>query len=95
MNNGGTILFDTRDEATSLTSATISPQTANLRALLSALDIPPLEPVPDDHVLTKSFYLLDSFPGRYATGPLWVEALPVGPQGTARPARGGDGVSRS
>lgn len=93
MNNGGTILFDTRDEAVSITNASISPQTANLRALLSALDIPPLEPVPDDHVLTKSFYLLDSFPGRFATGPLWVEALPDDPEGVNRPARGGDGVS--
>ncbi len=26
------------------------------------MDIPPLEPVPHDHVLTKSFYLLSSFP---------------------------------
>ena len=93
MNNGGTILFDTRDEAINFTSASISPQTANLRALLAALDIPPLEPVPEDHVLTKSFYLLESFPGRFATGPLWVEALPDDAGGTLRPARGGDGVS--
>ena len=93
MNNGGSILFDTRDEAASPLSASISPQTANLRTLLAALDIPPLEPVPDDHVLTKAFYLLESFPGRYASGPLWVEALPDDPQSTNRPARGGDGVS--
>jgi hypothetical protein len=93
MNNGGTILFDTRDEATNFATSSISAQTANLRALLAALDIPPLEPVPDDHVLTKSFYLLDSFPGRFATGPLWVEALPDDPANTDRPARGGDGVS--
>lgn len=97
MNNGGTILFDTRDEAASFSfgaGGSISPQTNNLRVLLEALDIPPLEPVPDDHVLTKSFYLLDSFPGRYPSGPLWVEALPQldGPVGE-RPARGGDGVT--
>lgn len=93
MNNGGTILFDTRDEAANFASNTISPQTANLRTLLSALDIPPLEPVPDDHVLTKSFYLIDSYPGRFASGPLWVEALPENAQDLDRPARGGDGVS--
>lgn len=97
MNNGGTILFDTRDEAASFafsTGGSISPQTRNLRTLLEALDIPPLEPVPDDHVLTKSFYLLDSFPGRYPSGPLWVEALPpLDDQLSERPARGGDGVS--
>ncbi|MGD1888640.1 MAG: DUF4159 domain-containing protein [Cohaesibacteraceae bacterium] len=93
MNNGGTILFDTRDEAANPLSASISPQTANLRTLLAALDIPPLEPVPEDHVLTKAFYLLDSFPGRFGSGPLWVEALPEDGQTANRPARGGDGVS--
>ena len=41
--------------------------------MLAKLDIPPLEPVPEDHVLTKSFYLLDRFPGRYDGGKLWVE----------------------
>jgi hypothetical protein len=44
-----------------------------LRRMLAKLDIPPLEPVPADHVLTKSFYLMQSFPGRYDQGPLWVE----------------------
>ncbi|MBV6657959.1 MAG: DUF4159 domain-containing protein, partial [Devosiaceae bacterium] len=93
MNNGGTILFDTRDEQMNLMSGALTPQTANLRALLGALDIPPLEPVPDDHVLTKSFYLIDSFPGRFATGALWVETLPEVDEDARRPARGGDGVS--
>ena len=32
--------------------------------MLASLDIPPLEPVPADHVLTKAFYLLNEFPGR-------------------------------
>jgi hypothetical protein len=30
-------------------------------------------PVPLDHVLTKSFYLLQDFPGRWADGAVWVE----------------------
>ena len=46
------------------------------------------------HVLTKAFYLVDSFPGRYATGQTWVEALPPAAEGAERrPARAGDGVS--
>ena len=62
--------------------------------MLASLDIPELEPVPADHVLTKTFYILDSFPGRYATGQTWVEALPPAAEGEAsRPARSGDGVS--
>jgi hypothetical protein len=46
-------------------------------------------------VLTKAFYLLRDFPGRFATGQLWVEALPPSEdeEQASRPARGGDGVS--
>jgi hypothetical protein len=42
--------------------------------LTQGLNIPPLAPVPPDHVLTKSFYLMQDFPGRYAGGTLWVGA---------------------
>jgi hypothetical protein len=62
--------------------------------MLAGLDIPEIEPVPADHVLTKTFYILDTFPGRYATGQTWVEALPPQAEGEeSRPARSGDGVS--
>jgi hypothetical protein len=66
-----------------------------LRAILSSLDIPELEPVPRDHVLTKTFYLLKDFPGRFNGGQLWVEALPAANEDEppSRPARAGDGVS--
>ena len=37
--------------------------------------MPRLEPVPENHVLTKAFYLLRNFPGRWDGGQLWVEAL--------------------
>jgi hypothetical protein len=96
MKQGGTILFDTRDALTSfrVRGGEVSPALARLREILSALDIPELEPVPADHVLTKSFYLLRDFPGRYGNGKLWVEALPEPSAETeARPARAGDGVS--
>jgi hypothetical protein len=66
-----------------------------LRAILSSLDIPELEPVPREHVLTKTFYLLKEFPGRFNSGQLWVEALPASndDEPASRPARAGDGVS--
>src|SRR5665213_250089 len=65
-----------------------------LRSILSSLDIPELEPVPRDHVLTKTFFLLRDFPGRFTTGQLWVEALPAETEeDTNKPARAGDGVS--
>lgn len=95
MKQGGTILFDTRDAFSSLgRGSTVTPALAKLREILSSLDIPELEPVPQDHVLTKSFFLLRDFPGRFTAGKLWVEALPDPSTETeSRPVRAGDGVS--
>lgn len=95
MKQGGTILFDTRDAFANLGRGQApSPALTKLREILSSLDIPELEPVPQDHVLTKSFFLLRDFPGRFATGKLWVEALPdPTTESETRPARAGDGVS--
>jgi len=98
MKDGGTVLFDTRDAVVAPPGPggeTRSPGMLELRKILSSLDIPELEPVPRDHVLTKTFYLLREFPGRFNTGQLWVEALPANPDEdlSGRPARGGDGVS--
>ncbi|NNE22027.1 MAG: DUF4159 domain-containing protein [Rhizobiales bacterium] len=75
MKNGGTIFFDTRDSQTNIAAFTgqASEATLALRRILATLDIPRLVPVPPEHVLTKSFYLLQSFPGRWADGDLWVE----------------------
>lgn len=92
--NGGSILFDTRDHITAGTRGfATTPATQKLREILEDLDIPPLEPVPPDHVLTKAFFLLDSFPGRYATSPLWVEVTEGSSDTSSRPVRAGDGVS--
>lgn len=94
MRNGGTILFDTRDHINASTTGFGStPATLKLRQILEDLDVPPLEPVPPDHVLTKAFYLLDTFPGRYSTSPLWVESLEDVSARGDRPVRAGDGVS--
>ncbi|MCZ4290196.1 DUF4159 domain-containing protein [Hoeflea alexandrii] len=92
MKSGGTVLFDTRDRIVDLGGGS-SVLTLRLQQILANLDIPPLEPVPADHVLTKSFFLLDTFPGRYSDGPLWVEAIPETDNPAERPARTGDGVS--
>ena len=94
MKNGGTILFDTRD-AGGFThhSGADTPETLKLREILAFVDVPPLEPVPPDHVLTKAFYLLTDFPGRWANSDSGSRASPTQPQDPNRPARGGDGVS--
>jgi len=98
MKQGGTVLFDTRDAIDAPPGeggAAQTPGMQTLRELLSSLDVPELEPVPRDHVLTKTFYLLRDFPGRFSSGQTWVEALPRedDDEAASHPARGGDGVS--
>ncbi|MBN9013563.1 MAG: DUF4159 domain-containing protein, partial [Rhizobiales bacterium] len=98
MKQGGTVLFDTRDAIEAPSSPGGESQTpgmVTLRGILSSLDVPELEPVPPEHVLTKTFYLLHDFPGRFNSGQTWVEALPrdESDDAASRPARGGDGVS--
>jgi hypothetical protein len=74
LRGGGTILFDTLDQGSGGSGAGYDgPGIRRLRDLARGLDIPPLTPVPPDHVLTKSFYLLQDFPGRWADGAVWVE----------------------
>jgi hypothetical protein len=98
MKQGGTVLFDTRDAIEAGPGENGASQTPGMQALrdiLSSLDVPELEPVPREHVLTKTFYLLRDFPGRFTTGQTWVETLPREDEdeSATRPARGGDGVS--
>jgi hypothetical protein len=76
LRSGGLILFDSRDADV----ARFGGGSANgrkLRELAAPLDIPALEPVPTDHVLTRTFYLLQEFPGRYRSRDVWVESAPV------------------
>jgi hypothetical protein len=99
MKQGGTVLFDTRDAVEAPPGpggSTRGPGMQALRNILASLDIPELEPVRRDHVLTKTFYLLKDFPGRFSSGQLWVEALAANnddEEPASRPARAGDGVS--
>ncbi len=94
MRQGGTIVFDTRDALSERPSGIPTAETAWLRQLLADVDVPELEPVPPSHVVTKTFYLLDTFVGRYTSGQTWIEALPpaIG-EAANRPARSGDNVS--
>lgn len=75
MTSGGTIVFDTQDAGeTALRGGAAHP---GLARISQSLDIPPLTSVPEDHVLTKSFFLLSKFPGRWADGQVYVDATNV------------------
>jgi hypothetical protein len=75
MKTGGIILFDTRDQDVGggFGEGRLGSGTSVLRHILSRLDVPPLTPVPEDHILTKAFYLTQDFPGRWSGGQVWVE----------------------
>jgi hypothetical protein len=72
LKSGGVIVFDTQDAGTSAIYGD-APH-PGLTRLVDAIDVPPLEPVPADHVLTKAFYLIQDFPGRWGDATLWVVA---------------------
>ena len=91
MKQGGFIIFDTRDQENAIGGASL--QNQGLTRLIGQLDIPPLEPVPQNHVLTKSFYLMGSFPGRWDGGTMWVEAEPADEAERSERSRRTDGVS--
>lgn len=78
---GGAFVVDTRDAAPGRDVS------ADLQTLLAGIDAPPMIPAPANHVLTKSYYLIRSFPGRL-NGRLWIES-----GATDRDTRRGDGVS--
>ncbi|MEQ9505185.1 MAG: DUF4159 domain-containing protein [Hyphomonas sp.] len=84
LRSGGALLIDTRAGETAGTQTDVS----QLQNLLKGLDVPPLQPVPQNHVLSRSFYLINDFPGRFAGRRLWIEQA-----GDAAAPRG-DGVSR-
>lgn len=76
LRGGGMIVFDTRDaHVGGFGSGT--PEGRRLQVIAAPLDIPPLEPIPEDHVLTRTFYLLQDFPGRHLSRDVWVEAAPA------------------
>ena len=70
LRHGGIIMIDTADQ---IGFGGNSDSAGSLRHLLRDMDVPPLIPAPPDHVLTKSFYLMRDFPGRYDGGVIWVE----------------------
>ncbi len=91
---GGMILFDTQDADLGGTLGATTPNGRALQRIAARLDVPPLEPIPADHVLTRTFYLLQDFPGRWTGGPLWVEASPEATEVEGMPFRNlNDGVT--
>lgn len=64
--NGGMIVIDTREGSGGMIEA------GALSEKFQNVDLPPLSPIGKDHVLTRSFYLLKVWPGRWNDQTLWV-----------------------
>ncbi len=74
LRQGGMILFDTGDAATMIPDQPgPGPGERRLQQLLVGLNLPQLVPMPEDHTLTRSFYLLQDFPGRWTGSTVWVD----------------------
>lgn len=69
---GGLLIVDTQNGASGFGGASA----VQMRQIARALNLPPLAPVDADHVLTRTFYLLSDFPGRWRGGRVWAEAPP-------------------
>jgi hypothetical protein len=94
LRHGGMILFDTQDAQLGASLGQTTPNGRVLQRVALRLDIPPLEQVPADHVLTRTFYLLQDFPGRWMGAPVWVEAAPEAEEVEGLPFRNlNDGVT--
>ena len=74
LQDGGMVIIDTQNGSSGFGGASAD----QMRAIATALNLPPLAPVDEDHVLTRTFYLLNTFPGRWNGARIWAEAPPVG-----------------
>jgi hypothetical protein len=83
LETGGMILFDLGigDPAENSMGLTNPETQAALQALTARLNIPSLVRVGSSHVLSKSYYLLNSFPGRITGRNIWAEKRSDGPKG--------------
>ncbi len=74
LSSGGLLVIDTQDG----TAGFAGPAAVEMRRIARALNLPPLEPVDMDHVLSRTFYLLASYPGRWQGDRVWAEAARAG-----------------
>ena len=73
MRFGGTVIFDTRNGDAYSNVIGESQESSWLRLLLQQLDVPVVEQVPRDHVITKTYYLINKIQGSSEPCDSWVE----------------------
>lgn len=75
LRNGGMVLFDSGvGDPAGISLGLQRPEAQGaLRRIMEYIDLPQLVPVDNRHVLSRSYYLLDRFPGRVQGRQIWVE----------------------
>jgi hypothetical protein len=72
LRHGGMIFFDTNDRSL-VNPPVITPAWRSLQNHLDQLGSSTLQPLPAEHVLGRSFYLLDQFPATLTGGTIWLQ----------------------
>ena len=73
LKRGGLVVFDAPDQTGAVGGGAPGAAKAQLNAILRLLDLAPMTAMAPDHALTRSFYLLQNLPGRYADAGIQVE----------------------
>ncbi|MEM9726161.1 MAG: DUF4159 domain-containing protein, partial [Pseudomonadota bacterium] len=71
MRTGGLLVVDSRDAHQTFGDGD-GPNARHVRRLLEPLDLPPLAAIDRDHVLTRTFYILEDAPGRWPGEPIFA-----------------------
>ena len=83
LGRGGMIVFDAPNQVGASDADDGQQVSRALNGVLMRLNVPPLVQVPENHVLRRSFYLLQDLPGRYTGAPVYVERGSVNTDGVS------------
>ena len=72
LQHGGMLFIDTRSITSPAAQAT---RLQAIREILADVGVADVAPIPKDHILSRTFYLLEQFPGRWTAGTLAVPTL--------------------
>lgn len=73
LKRGGLLVFDAPDQTGAVGGGEAGAGPAKMSAIMRLLDLAPMTDMAPDHALTRSFYLLQNLPGRYADTGVLVE----------------------
>ena len=84
------VIFDAPGQPGALGGGSDGAIKERLETILGGLDIPPMMPLNEEHVLNRSFYLMHGLPGRYADGGVLVERNSTANDGVSSVIIGGN-----